>query len=213
MYDQGRRSQRLPAPPEEPPSSAWPESELAEWSYQEEAYAVPRQSIGDWITSLSPAQQLGYGCVGVMMVGALVLYCLAGAAWVARPALLQRPPTPTELVRPTLAPTPTQIVQPTIGSLPRTTLVATPTQAPIPTREPPTPTLLPGELPPGTNGPYSPLGRSSPALPPGVRPGLTPSPTQTIRSGSVPPPGARPSPTRRPGSPSSPRYEFEWDAR
>lgn len=192
MYNQRGRTPRRPVyPPYQPPNS-WPESGPTDWYDNAEAYYAPRRSIRDWISSLSPAQQLSYGCVGVAMIGAVVLYCLAGAAWVARPVLLQRPPTPTDLIRPTLAPTPTQLIAPTLSSLPKGTLIATPTQAPIPTREPVTPTQ-PGDLPIGTPGTFFPTLRPNQTLPAGFRPSptfpifyiqtLTPSP---VRPGTTP---------------------------
>ncbi len=95
----------------------------------------PRASSG-LLSSLSPNQQLGYGCLGIVIIGAMVMYCAGTISIIARPMLLQRS-TPTELVRPTLVATPTQ-AQPTFINLPPGTLLATPTQAPIPTREPPT---------------------------------------------------------------------------
>ncbi len=87
-----------------------------------------------WLSSLSPGQQVGYGCLAIIVIGALVMYCAGTVSLVARPLLLNRP-TPTELVRPTLVATPTQ-ARPTFINLPPGTLLATPTQAPIPTREP-----------------------------------------------------------------------------
>ncbi|MCL4489751.1 MAG: hypothetical protein M1570_16725 [Chloroflexi bacterium] len=129
--------------------------------------APARHSLRAWMAGLSPTQQLGYGCIGVMMVGALVLYCLGAATLFVRPMVSVRPPTPTNIIHPTLVPTPTQQSVPTFIQLPPGTLVATPTQAPIPTREPPTPTPYPL----GTTLTPSPGGRST----------STSSPTATRR--------------------------------
>ncbi len=73
---------------------------------------------------------------------------------VMRPSLLAHQPTPTQVVLPTLPSTPTQAL-PTFINLPKGTLISTPTQAPIPTREPPTitPTVdLTNPAPTVTNG-------------------------------------------------------------
>ena len=108
-------------------------------SYPE--YSDPQQhasrSRGTWVASLSPTQQLGYGCILVLIISAASLYCIGAATFFVRPMLVERAAiTPTEVVRPTLVPTPTQITSPTLFiQLPKGTLVATPTQAPIPPRE------------------------------------------------------------------------------
>ncbi len=94
-------------------------------------------SARGWLTRLSPNQQLGYGCLLIVLMGTFALYCGGIVSWVVRPALLQRALTPTALAVPTLAATPTQ-APPTFINLPPGQLLATPTQAPIPTREPPT---------------------------------------------------------------------------
>jgi len=112
-----------------------------------------------WLFSLSPGQQLGYGCLVIAIVGAMVLYCGGTISLLARP-LLQRS-TPTELVRPTLVPTPTQ-AQPTFINLPPGVLLATPTQGPIPTREPPTPTPTVDLTNPAPTTSVTPRGSPSP---------------------------------------------------
>ena len=96
----------------------------------------PPQIGGGWLSKLSPNQLLGYGCLITIIAGAMVMYCAGTISIVLRPTLLQRS-TPTEILRPTLVATPTQAA-PTFLNLPPGTLQATPTQAPIPTREPPT---------------------------------------------------------------------------
>lgn len=96
----------------------------------------PPETEGGWLSTLSPNQLLGYGCLITLIAGALVMYCAGTISIVLRPTLLQYS-TPTEIVPPTLISTPTQAA-PTFINLPPGTLLATPTQAPIPTREPPT---------------------------------------------------------------------------
>ncbi|MCX7838321.1 MAG: hypothetical protein N2559_02550 [Anaerolineae bacterium] len=92
---------------------------------------------------LSPNQQLAYGCLAIAVIASLVMYCLGTVSILVRSSFVPRAPTPT-LVTPSLlgGATPTQRPA-TIITLPPGTLLATPTQAPIPTREPPTPTLTP----------------------------------------------------------------------
>jgi len=97
---------------------------------------TPRQSRGRF-SNLSPNQQVGYGCLAIILIGTAVLYCAGSVSWFVRPSLLDRPPTPTFIAPATLAPTPTQVL-PTFINIPKGTLVSTPTQAPIPTREPAT---------------------------------------------------------------------------
>ena len=99
-------------------------------------HTEPPPIEGGWLVRLSPNQLLGYGCLIILIAGALVMYCAGTVSIVLRQSLAQRS-TPTALVRPTLASTPTQM-QPTFLNLPPGRLQATPTQAPIPTREPPT---------------------------------------------------------------------------
>jgi hypothetical protein len=90
-----------------------------------------------WLSNLSPNQQIGYGCLAVVIVGIAALYCAGTFSMIVRPSLLQRPDTPTIVVRATAVAPPTQTL-PTLTRLPGGTLAATPTQAPIPTRELPT---------------------------------------------------------------------------
>ncbi|MBM3128967.1 MAG: hypothetical protein FJ009_10160 [Chloroflexi bacterium] len=91
---------------------------------------------------LSPNQQIGYGCLAIAVIGAFVLYCAGTFSILVRPTLVQRAPTPTIITRVTNQRTPTRPPA-TLINLPGGTLLATPTQAPIPTRELPTiaPTL------------------------------------------------------------------------
>ena len=95
------------------------------------------QTEGGWLARLSTNQLLGYGCLVTVFAGAMVMYCAGTISLVLRPTLLDHS-TPTEIVHPTLIPTPTQQAAPTFMNLPPGTLQATPTQAPIPTREPAT---------------------------------------------------------------------------
>ncbi|MBI4789508.1 MAG: hypothetical protein HY782_20960 [Chloroflexi bacterium] len=104
-------------------------------------YPLPQQHAarawGDSVARLSSAQQLGYGCLLVLILSAASLYCFGAATFFVRPMLAERAVvTPTEVARPTLIPTPTQRVEPTsLIPLPKGTLLATPTQEPIPPRE------------------------------------------------------------------------------
>ena len=98
-------------------------------------YSLPPERHG-WFANLPLNKQIAYGCFFIILLGASVMYCAGTISFVSRPWLLYRT-TPTELARPTFLPSPTQ-VQPTIITLPPGKLIATPTQAPIPTREPPT---------------------------------------------------------------------------
>src|SRR5574341_440327 len=99
-----------------------------------------RPSLREWLEELSPQQQLGYGCIGVIIAGTLMLYCAGTVSMLARPFILQRDPTATPIVRAT---PPTILPPPTFIQLPQGTVPATPTRAPIPTREPATPTSMP----------------------------------------------------------------------
>lgn len=81
-----------------------------------------------------------------MLVVTACLYGLGLMSFLARPTLLATPPAATVLIQiPTIAPR--TVVAPTALptlNLPGSTLVATPTQAPIPTRAPTnTPTITP----------------------------------------------------------------------
>jgi len=123
------------------------------------SYPPPRAERG-WLSSLSPNQQLGYGCLAIVVVGTMMMYCAGTISIIARPMLLQRS-TPTELVRPTLVATPTQ-ARPTFINLPGGTLLATPTQAPIPTREPATVTPTVDLTNPAPTPSINPQGSPSP---------------------------------------------------
>lgn len=120
---------------------------------------------GGW-SNLSPNQQIGYGCLAIAVIGALVLYCGGTFSILARPSLGQRAPTPTLITRTAFDPTSTK-APPTFINLPGGTLLATPTQAPIPSREPThTPTLeLTNTLTiTGTLLPFGSATRGTPAM-------------------------------------------------
>lgn len=121
------------APPPGYPEDPWDEPQ--EYVRVEQGGQPPAK--WEWLAALSPVQQVGYGCVVVMILSAAMVYCVGAATFFVRPMLVERAAvTPTEVVRPTLLPTPTQLVEPTTFiQLPKGTLVATPTQAPIPPRD------------------------------------------------------------------------------
>ncbi len=101
-------------------------------------YAESSPSLRDWIASLTPMQQLGYGLIAVILISTAVLYCVGASTFFVRPMLAEHAVvTPTEVVRPTLPPTATPQPQPTTFiPLPKSgTLAPTPTQAPMPPRE------------------------------------------------------------------------------
>lgn len=99
-----------------------------------------------WFNAQTPRGQWSAGCAGVIAVIALCLYGLGLFSYVARPTLVAIPPVATVVYTvPAVAP-PTFVVPtaaPPTFALPGSTLVATPTQAPIPTRSPPTETPTP----------------------------------------------------------------------
>jgi len=102
--------------------------------------------LRNWFYALSQRQQWVVGCAGVILIISGCLYGLGLISFIARPALLATPPPATVLIqRPTIAPS--VIFAPTAPptlQLPTSALVATPTQAPIPTRAPTnTPTITP----------------------------------------------------------------------
>ncbi len=96
-----------------------------------------RYSWRHWLIQLTPRQQLGYGCIGVVILSTLFLYCVGASTFLVRPILMgHAAPTPTAFVPPTLAPTPTSPPLPTFIiplPTPRGTMPPTPTQAPLPT--------------------------------------------------------------------------------
>ncbi|HEX7594023.1 MAG TPA: hypothetical protein VF429_07605 [Anaerolineae bacterium] len=142
-------------------------------------FKPPRQpppSEQGWFSNLTSNQQLGYGCVAIVVLGALVMYCAGSISFLVRPILLQRG-TPTEIILPTLQPTPTQ-GRPTFINLPPGTLLATPTQAPIPTREPPTITPTVDLTNPAPTTSSTPRGTPSP--------GAKISPTPTRKASATP---------------------------
>jgi hypothetical protein len=90
-----------------------------------------------WWSNLLPKQQLGYGCLMILIMSAAVLYCAGTVSIAARPFVLDRPPTPTYITHVTAAAKPI-LGPPTLIQVPAGMLDATPTQARIPTREPST---------------------------------------------------------------------------
>lgn len=130
---------------EQPPQPSYPQDALPSASLPEasewEGYPYTWR---DWLADLSAGQQLGYGCILVVVISTLFLYCVGASTFLVRPIILGRVvPTPTVFIPPTLVPTPTQVTPPTfIIPLPtaRGPMAATPTQAPLPTMAPPTAT-------------------------------------------------------------------------
>jgi len=100
----------------------------------------------NWFRAQSSRGQWLAGCAGVAVVISICLYSLGLASYFARPTLVATPPVATiVMVIPTVA-RPTFVVPtaaPPTFALPVSTLPATPTQAPIPTRAPPTETPTP----------------------------------------------------------------------
>ncbi len=130
---------------EQPPQPSYPQDALPPASPPElSQWQDPPYTWRNWLVDLSPGQQLGYGCILVVVMSTLFLYCVGASTFLLRPIVLGRvAPTPTAFVPPTLAPTPTQVPPPTfIIPLPtaRGPLAPTPTQAPLPTIAPPTAT-------------------------------------------------------------------------
>lgn len=137
---------------DDPPPSDAPESDWVNGYFIDEDESQPdiphdvphdppneERSLNHWFGALSPKHQIGYGCLAIIALSALLLYCVGAATVLVRPIIAERAVnSPTPIIRPTLVPTPTQQVQPTFIQLPPGKLVATPTQAPMPTREPPT---------------------------------------------------------------------------
>lgn len=99
-----------------------------------------------WYHAHSPRGQWTLGCAGVIFVVTLCLYALGLFSYVARPQLTLKPPAATiVLAVPTIAAVPTYPAATAQATfvLPVSTLDSTPTQAPIPTRAPPTITPTP----------------------------------------------------------------------
>lgn len=122
---------------------------------------------------LSPNQQIGYGCLAIIVISSLVMYCAGTVSILMRPSLIPRAPTPTLITRATLGATPTK-PPPTFIYLPGGTLLPTPTQAPIPTREVPSLTPTPEvveTLPLTTLTPPGGTTRATPTRTPTRRPG------------------------------------------
>ncbi len=148
---------------EQPPESSYTEELLPQPSMAEQPqWESQPYTWRQWLADLAPRQQLGYGCIGVIILSTLFLYCVGASTFVVRPVLLGRAvPTPTAFILPTLAPTPTQAPQPTFIiplPTPRGTMPATPTQAPLPT------------YPPYTVGPTLDNYGATPTRKPTVRP-------------------------------------------
>lgn len=146
---------------EQPPPLDYPQQtnfSRDPYAYRDEEHAAPARR--GWLADLSPTQQLGYGCMAVIIISTAILYCVGISTFLIRPRIQEHAATtPTILARPSLAPTPTQPIQPTsIIPLPspRGTLLATPTQAPLPTRDTPTPIPTFDPL-----NPYTPTRRPS----------------------------------------------------
>jgi len=139
-----------------------------------ERHAGLRPSRGGW-GGLSPAQQFGYGCLAIIVLSALAMYCGGTFSILVRQNLAPRAPTPTVITRTAFDPTATK-PPPTFLNLPGGTLLPTPTQAPIPSREPsPTPTIeltgtlpIPGTVFPSVSATRTPTRRTTapPTLPP-----------------------------------------------
>ncbi|MCC7165794.1 MAG: hypothetical protein IT331_25075 [Anaerolineae bacterium] len=99
----------------------------------------------NWFRAQPPRGQWVVGCAGVAVVVSVCLYSLGLASFLARPALIATPPAATIVMAVPTVERPT-FVAPTVAPtfiLPASTLQATPTQAPIPTRAPPTETPTP----------------------------------------------------------------------
>jgi hypothetical protein len=164
---------------EQPPLPSYPQDVLSPSSPPElSQWDDPPYTWRDWLTNLSPGQQLGYGCILVVVMSTLFLYCVGASTFFVRRMLLGRVvPTPTAFIPPTLAPTPTQVPPPTfIIPLPtaRGPLAATPTQAPLPTLAPPTATA--------TYDPYAPTPTRKPTTAATYDPSaLTPTRKPTAR--------------------------------
>lgn len=100
----------------------------------------------NWFHALSSRRQWATGCAGIIFVVTLCLYSLGFVSLMVRPTLVATPPPATVVLQiPTVA-LPTYIIPtaPPTLNLPASTLEATPTQAPIPTRAP---TNTPTETP------------------------------------------------------------------
>jgi len=100
---------------------------------------APRRSFRQWIAELGPTNQLGLGCLGILIIAMTSLYCVGTFSVLIRPILFQYAPTPI-ISQVTLPPQPTAtrtliFVVPTGGPVPRT-----PTQGRIPARDTATPT-------------------------------------------------------------------------
>ncbi len=115
-------------------------------------------NLRQWFAAQSPRGQLYSGCLVILVLTSCLLYSLGAASLIIRPYLFPSPVAVTTVIPivrpPTLAPTPTPLPPSTLA-LPGSTLVATPTQAPIPTRAPtdtPTPAEIPSVTPMGTPG-------------------------------------------------------------
>ncbi|MGE5140920.1 MAG: hypothetical protein ACM3JD_15750 [Rudaea sp.] len=152
-----------------------------------------------WLAGQSSRTRLFSGCLGILFLAGCCLYVLGAASFLIRPYLFTSPlsfttavPLPTQTTRAASAtPLPASTY-----ALPGSTLVATPTQAPLPTRAPTsTPTV--GEIPSVTPLP----GETSPATatPPEFSPTATPTlATATLRPTRTPTVTRQPSATKAP---------------
>jgi hypothetical protein len=115
------------------------------------------QRVSAWFATLSARGQMLWGCLGVIILTSCLLYSLGAVSFFIRPYLIPTPVAFNTVIPPTPTPFATQTQQPASTlQLPGSTLVATPTQAPLPTNAPtdtPTPTESatgnPDESPPG----------------------------------------------------------------
>ncbi|MBI4674371.1 MAG: hypothetical protein HY741_22230 [Chloroflexi bacterium] len=105
--------------------------------------------LQNWFNTQSPRRQWAAGCAGIVLIVALCLYSLGLVSLLVRPALVATPPPATVVLQMPTVVQPTFVLPtaPPTLALPGSTLIATPTQAPIPTRAPTntpteTPTLL-----------------------------------------------------------------------
>lgn len=121
----------------------------------------------NWFHAQSPRGQWVAGCAGIVVVITLCLYGLGLFSYVARLTLVATPLVETVVItlptvpqRPTFSPS---SIPPTLA-LPGSTLQATPTQAPIPTRAPPTETPLFILDPNGTPITVTPLPSETPVF-------------------------------------------------
>lgn len=120
----------------------------------------------NWFRKQSTRGQWAVGCAGIVLVTTACLYSLGLVSYFVRPTLLAAPPAATIVFAIPTVERPTFVVptvRPTIV-LPGSTLEATPTQAPIPTRAPPTETPFFILDPNGTPITITPLPSTTPTF-------------------------------------------------